>query len=281
MPLASPPSPNRMLPPNSFKNSVVMVVTTGHWLSQEIAASFASYGAAVVIAGKDSKHCEAAAAELAAANTEAFAIGFDPADPDSVADCFETLEQRLGGVGVLINPFSEGSEVPAEQMSPARWREVTDTLLDGSLFCAQELARRRIDDDAGAAIVNFATPFSVTGGAGLTPWETAKAGLSHLTKSLAVEWAPYNIRVNAVAPGQLEARGSRSNAQIAATLSAGRCCQAADVCACVLYACTPFAAYLTGHTFDIDGASWQRQGRLPPKFESIRSRYERTIPPPE
>ena len=51
MPLASPPSPNRMLPPNSFKNSVVMVVTTGHWLSQEIAASFASYGAAVVIAG--------------------------------------------------------------------------------------------------------------------------------------------------------------------------------------------------------------------------------------
>jgi NAD(P)-dependent dehydrogenase (short-subunit alcohol dehydrogenase family) len=282
MPLSpSIPAARNMLAPASFAGTTVFIVAGDHDLCEAIAGDFAHYGASVAVAGDNAERCQAIVEAVEQIGAKAIATPLSATDPESVAQAFAAVEQTLGPVTILVNPYSAGHEIPAEQISPTEWRTVTDTLLDGSFFCAQEFARRRIADEAGGVIVNFATPYVPTGGAGLSHLETAKAGLAHLTKSLAVEWAPFNIRVNAVAPGYLSAPTTASSTEkeqaafLGLTIPAGRVCEPFEVSACVLYMCTPHAAYLTGHIFDIDGASWQRPGRTPPKFEPVRSRYAR------
>jgi NAD(P)-dependent dehydrogenase (short-subunit alcohol dehydrogenase family) len=105
----------------------------------------------------------------------------------------------------------------------------------------------------------------------------AKSAVMNLTKSLAVEWAPYDIRVNGVAPGYVAGAeaGPVAEEDIAPVIPGGRLCEPHEIAWLTAYICSPFAAYLTGHTFVIDGASWERPGRSPPLWEPIRARYER------
>lgn len=279
MPLSPSTPATHMLAADCFAGTTVLIVAGDHELSEVIAGDFAHYGAAIGVVGEDAERCRAISRSLPEAGSANGTATISLSDPDSVGVAFDAIEAALGPVSVLINPYATAHETPAEQMTPDTWRSMTNRLLDGSFFCAQELARRRIDDGTGGVVINFATPYVATGGAGLTHVETARAGLAHLTKSLAVEWAAYNIRVNAVAPGYLGApHGASTHEQrqaesVGLTIPAGRVCEPFEVSACVLYMCSPYASYLTGHIFDVDGASWQRPGRLPPKFEPVRVRH--------
>lgn len=282
MPLdPSLPEGTTMMPADAFAGKVVYITGSGAGVGRAIAVEFARCGAVIAVAGSDADKCAATVRAVEDAGGRASATSVEVSDADNVAASFHEVEGALGPISILINNYEQVPELPAELMPPSEWRRITDTVLDGSFFCARELANRRIADKGSASIINFSSPYTVTGGAGTAHMEAAKAALENLTKSLAIEWAPDNIRVNGIAPGYLapEAGAPSKEAEAAellgATVPARRTCSPHEVAWCALYICSPFAAYLTGHTLVVDGASWQRPGRLPPLFEPIRERYER------
>ena len=135
-------------------------------------------------------------------------------DPEAIKAGFDAIERELGPVTHLINNAAGNFPVAAEAISPNGWRSVEQIVLDGTFFCSSEFARRRIAAGAGGSILNIGASYAWTGGPGTAHSAAAKAGVWSLTMSLAVEWAPDDIRVNGLVPGLFpHRRPSRGDAR--------------------------------------------------------------------
>ncbi len=129
----------------------------------------------------------------------------DVTDPDAVEAMAAGLTERLGRIDILVNSAGIGRQTAAEDITPAEWREVIDINLSGTFYTAQAFGRRMLDGKGGA-IVNIG---SMAGDIVVRPqknvhYNASKAAVHHLTRSMAAEWAPMKVRVNAVAPGFIE-----------------------------------------------------------------------------
>jgi NAD(P)-dependent dehydrogenase (short-subunit alcohol dehydrogenase family) len=163
-------------------------------------------------------------------------------------------------------------------MSPNAWRAVVSIVLDGTFLCSREFARRHIAAGRPGSIVNIGASYAWTGGPGFAHSAAAKAGVKNLTETLAVEWAPYGIRVNGLVPGlfphedEVEAirgvpeRGMREDRRA----PAGRVGRPRELGWAATYLASPYAAYVSGATLVVDGANWQRRAMLQPEFTPIR-----------
>jgi NAD(P)-dependent dehydrogenase (short-subunit alcohol dehydrogenase family) len=217
------------------------------------------------------EHLASGVAALEALGARACAVAMDVREPDAIARAFDEVEKQLGAVSVLVNNAAGNFPTPAEKLTPNGWRAVTQIVLDGTFFCSSEFARRRIAARAPGAILNIAATYAWTGGPGTAASAAAKAGVVNLTQSLAVEWAPDGIRVNAIAPGRFPhadmpaAMLKGEKIDPARTIPAGRTGELRELGWAATYLCSPFATYVTGLTFVIDGANWQRRGlKMPP-----------------
>jgi NAD(P)-dependent dehydrogenase (short-subunit alcohol dehydrogenase family) len=279
-----PPPGTAMLPAGTFRGQVVLVTGGGTGLGLAMAVEFARLGASVVIAGRSPEHraqgisAVEAAAVAAAERGTGLGVALDVRDPDQVGRAFGEAESRLGPVDILINNAAGSFPAPAEQLSYNGWRAVIGIVLDGTFLCSSEFARRAIGR-GGGVILNIGATYSWTGGPGTAHSAAAKAAVTSLTQSLAVEWAPQGIRVNCLAPGlfphpdhpaALAAAGSDSQGQGARTVPLGRVGQPHELAWAATYMCSPYAAYLTGHTLVLDGANWLRRGLRMPEFVPIR-----------
>jgi len=278
MPLApSLPAGTPMLAPDVFAGQVAVITQPGDVIGQAIAAELARGGALIVLADATVETCAGAAAAVSEAGGAArtFAVRLD--DADAVKAAFDDIERELGPVAILVNNVPDRADLPVELMAIDRWRDTTRAVLDVTFAWCRELGVRRIADGKGAAVVNTGTPYAITGGAGAADTTAAKSAVMNLTASLAVEWAPHDIRVNGIAAGYVAGAeaGPVPEGELAVTTPAGRLGEPHEVAWAVAYMCSPFAAYLTGATLVADGASWERPGRSPPLFEPIRVRYDR------
>ena len=273
MPLPEPPAAGTaMLPPGTLDGQVAIVTGGGTGLGKAIAVELGRIGAAVAVVSRDEGHRAAGVEAVVGSGGKAVGAAADIRDADAVTAAFDEVEAALGPVTILVNNAAGNFPARAEALSSRAWRAVTQIVLDGTFFCSAELARRRIDEGAGAAICNIAATYAWTGGPGTAHSAAAKAGVVNLTQSLAVEWAPYGIRVNALAPGLFlhddvasSMRSGRSEEQAGATVPAGRTGRPHELGWAVAYLCSPFAAYITGHTLVVDGGNWLRRGlRMPP-----------------
>ena len=290
MPLSPPPPLGaRMLPEDSYKGQVVMVTGGGTGLGKSIALEFARLGAKMAIVSRKPENWRQGVEAIQAIGGIAVGASMDVRDAASVGACFDTIEAELGPVDVLVNNAAGNFEVPADRMSPNAWRTVTDIVLNGTFYCTREFGIRRLNAKKGGAVLNIGAPYAATGGPSTSHSAAAKAGVNNLTWSLAVEWAPDNIRINDLAPGyfperdrsshSVEAGGSAANLdeQIAkrlVTIPAGRVGSARELGWLATFLCSPYANFITGQVIVLDGANWLRRWHSQP-FENIRESYDR------
>lgn len=269
------PSGQSMLPAGTYAGQVVLVTGGGTGLGRAMAIEFARLGAAVAIASRKEEHRTAGIKAVQDAGGKAMGVALDVRDADQIVAAFDAIEKELGPVSVLINNAAGNFPVASEKLSPNGWRSVVDIVLNGSFLMSTEFARRRMAAGLPGAVLNIAATYAWTGGPGNSHSAAAKAGVVNLTQSLSVEWAPFGIRVNGLAPGlfphqdhapaMLAARPHGYEAE-ASNIPVGRTGQTHELGWAATYLCSPYATYITGHTLVIDGANWLRRGLRMPEF---------------
>ena len=266
------------LPPGTFEGETVVVTGGGTGLGKAIAVEFARLGASVAILSRGEEHRAAGIAAVEAVGARALAVACDIRQPEAVQKAFGAVEDEFGLPGTLVNNAAGNFPVPAEDMSPNAWRTVVDIVLNGTFYCSREFGRRHVAAQRPGAIVCIGASYAWTGGPGFAHSAAAKAGVKNMTETLAVEWGPYGIRVNGLAPGLFphddEVAAIRSvpgrRERDAGSVPAGRVGHPRELGWAATFLASPYASYISGHTLVVDGANWQRRAMLQPAFVPIR-----------
>lgn len=249
---------------DSFTGQIVLVTGASRGIGAGIARELARAGADIAITARDVQRLDSLRAEIAALGRRCLALVLDVTEVASIEPAIARVEEELGPIDLLVNNAGVNIPRPAVEITEAQWDSVLDTNLKGVFFCAQAVGKRMISRGSGV-IVNVASA------AGLIPAEeraaycSSKAGVVMLTKELALEWAQFGVRVNAVAPTFVETElaaqtlnrpGMRElwNSRI----PLGRIATVDDVAAAVRYLASPAAAFLTGVTLPVDGGLTMR-----------------------
>ncbi len=278
-----PPLGAAALPAGTYDGEVVVVTGGGTGLGKAIAVEFARLGASLAILSRDEGHRAAGTAAVEAAGAKALGVACDIRQPDAIAAAFDEVEAQLGLPGHLVNNAAGNFPVPAEDMSPNAWRTVVDIVLNGTFYCSREFARRHIATGSPGSIIDIGAAYAWTGGPGFAHSAAAKAGVKNMVETLAVEWAPYGIRVNGLVPGLFphddEVAAIRSvperRKNDAARSPAQRVGYPHELGWAATFLSSPYASYISGHSLVVDGANWQRRAMLMPEFVPIREQLGR------
>ncbi|WP_343998366.1 SDR family oxidoreductase, partial [Pseudarthrobacter sulfonivorans] len=188
------------------------------------------------------------------------ALPVDITEHAQIARFAEDLMQESGGIDLLVNNAGVNVPKPALELTTEDWDTVFDTNLKGSFFLTTSLARHWIKSGTQGAIVNVASQAGIVGIEERAAYGTSKAGLIHLTKILALEWAPAGIRVNAVAPTFVRTELTASTlsrpdwaAELLSRIPIGRFGEPEDIAGAVAFLLSDAASLITGHTLAIDG----------------------------
>ena len=250
----------------SLDGEVAVVTGAAQGLGKQMAAALAEMGADVAIADVNRGKAERTAAELDG-ETDVIPVEADVTDEASVEAMVEAVTDRLGPIDVLVNNAGIVEHSPAEETSIESWRRVLSVNLDGVFLCAKHVGREMLDRGEGR-IVNVASMsgIDVNVPQKQASYNSTKAGVSMLTKSLAVEWADRGVRVNAIAPGYmrtelvdetLEADPEMEETWLENT-PMGRLGRPEELQELVVYLASDASSYMTGSTVVIDGGYTSR-----------------------
>lgn len=195
---------NELLKPFSLEGKVALVTGASSGFGRHFAQMLAQAGAKVVVAARRTDLIEEEAQKIRASGGEAIAVTMDVTDSASVAAALDEAEAALGVVTVVINNAGITVPKPLLDLSDDDWNAVVDTNLTGVAYVAREAARRMIAASTGGSIVNIGSILALRVQKALTNYAAAKAGVVQFTKAAALEFAPYNIRVNALCPGYFQ-----------------------------------------------------------------------------
>jgi NAD(P)-dependent dehydrogenase (short-subunit alcohol dehydrogenase family) len=283
MPLPPPvPEGTSMLPKGSFDGRVVAITGGGTGLGKAFALEFARLGAAIAVLSRNEAHRRRGVEAVVAIGGRAVEVPLDVRDALAVAGAFDEIERSLGPVDVFLNNAAGNFPCPAEDLSPNGFRSVVQIDLEGTFNCSREFARRAIGAGRTGTILNIGAPTYHGGGPGFAHVAAAKAGVHNLTYSLAVEWAPYGIRVNALVPGFFphddlpkDVFQANVGTSAGANTPAQRLGQPHELAWAATYLCSPFAAMVTGSVFVMDGAMSLSPGPKPAPFTPVREQLGR------
>jgi citronellol/citronellal dehydrogenase len=253
----------------SFLGQVVVISGAGTGIGRACAHWFARLGADVVLCGRNADRLAAAEAAVAAYGGRVMIEAMTIRDPDAVAALFARVWREWGRVDVLVN--NAGGQFPqaAIDFSVKGWNAVIDTNLNGPFYMMQAAARGWRDHGRGGNIVNVVAGVS-RGMPGVAHTAAARAGVIHFAKTVAVEWAPLNIRVNCVAPGVIASEGMNAyppevQAAFAGTNAMKRFGEVEDVANAIAYLAAETGRFITGEVLTIDGGHqlWGDQWTIP------------------
>ncbi len=187
-----------------LSGKVALVTGASSGLGVHFARTLAEAGAAVVLAARRAERLASLQAELQKSGAKAAAVTLDVQSGEAVAAAFDQAETALGPVDIVVNNAGISIVKPALEMPEQDWDSVVDTNLRGAWLVAQTAAKRWVAAKRPGAIVNIASILGLRTIGQVAPYNASKAGLIHLTRALAMEWARYQIRVNAICPGYIE-----------------------------------------------------------------------------
>jgi NAD(P)-dependent dehydrogenase (short-subunit alcohol dehydrogenase family) len=188
----------------SLAGSHVLVTGASSGLGRHFASRLARAGATVTLAARREQALAAGVKGIAESGGKAAAVLMDVSDSASVERALDAAEKQFGPVSVLINNAGVTETRPALEVDEGGWDQVININLKGAWLAAQRTARRMVHHQIGGSIVNIASILGLRVAGGVAAYAVSKAGLIQMTKTLALEWARYSIRVNAIAPGYIE-----------------------------------------------------------------------------
>ncbi|WIG57384.1 MAG: SDR family oxidoreductase [Ktedonobacterales bacterium] len=256
-----------------FDGNTLIVSGGGTGIGLAIARELAFLGATVVLCARNLERLERARDGILAAGGRAEALMCNIREPESVEALFATVKERHGRIGGLVNNAGGQFLSPAAAITPKGWHAVVETNLSGA-FSMSRAALNASMREHGGAIVNIVAEMW-RGFPGMAHSGAARAGVVNLTQTLALEWAQYGVRVNAVAPGIINSSGLQTYppevqerfAEIAKDVPAGRMGSESEVASAVTYLLSPAASFISGATLKVDGAGslYRLQGYVIPE----------------
>jgi NAD(P)-dependent dehydrogenase (short-subunit alcohol dehydrogenase family) len=257
-----------MYAPDLLHGQCILVTGGGTGLGRAMAQRFAALGARTGLLARRAEPLEEACAAIAAAGGRAAHATADVRDAGQVEAAVDAIEAALGPVTALVNNAAGNFLAPTEDLSPNAFDAVVRIVLHGAFHCTRAAGRRWIERGSGGSVLNILTTYAWMGSPFVVPSACAKAGVLAMTRSLAVEWATYRIRVNAIAPGPFPTEGAFSRLMTGpwaehalARVPAGRFGEPAELADLAVYLLSPGAAYVTGECVTIDGGDWLKGGQ--------------------
>jgi len=256
-----------MLRDGSLKDKVFVVTGGGSGLGKAMTKYFLELGAKVVISSRNMEKLEKAKAELEEiTGGTVLAVKCDIRHYDEVEVMLKATIDAFGRVDGLLNNAAGNFISPTERLSANAFDTIIDIVLKGTKNCTLAFGKHWIKSkQKSSVILNIVTTYAWTGSAYVVPSATAKAGVLAMTRSLAVEWAKYGIRTNAIAPGPFPTKGAwdrllpgdlREKFDMKKKVPVGRVGEHQELANIAAYLMSDFSAYVNGEVITIDGGEW-------------------------
>jgi NAD(P)-dependent dehydrogenase (short-subunit alcohol dehydrogenase family) len=257
-----------MFQPEMFKGRAIFISGGGSGLGRSMALHFAKLGAKIFIIGRREEPLRSVCDEIAKAGGAAAYATCDVRDYAAVESAVQKAYDHFGRVDTLVNNAAGNFIARTEKLSANAFNTVVSIVLNGTFHCTQAFAKKWIAEKEGGNVLNIVTTYAATNsGAGfVVPSACAKAGVLAMTTSLAVEWAKYHIRLNAIAPGPFPTEGAFSRLMPSKQFEDhareshpmkrfGRHEELTNLAAFLI---SDMAEYINGECVVIDGALWLR-----------------------
>ena len=255
-----------MLKEKSLENKVILVTGGGSGLGKSMVKYFLELGANVIITSRREELLIEVAKEFNSKhNSEVFPIACDVRKIDEVENVINESYKKFGKIDCLVNNAAGNFISPTERLSTRAFDAVIDIVLKGTINFTLTLGKKWIKDKSDGNVLNIVTTYSWTGSGYVVPSACAKAGVLSMTRSLAVEWAKYKIRSNAIAPGPFPTKGAwerllpgdlKEKFDPSKKVPVGRVGEHQELSNLAAYLLSDYSSYINGEVITIDGAEW-------------------------
>jgi len=243
----------------NLQDKVALVTGSTKGIGRGILKGLAKAGANVVVVSRSQEDCNRVAEEIKQCGQDALPVAADLTNLDEINNLVEKVLEHYGRIDILVNNAGAAIGKKAEEITEADWDRVQNIDLKAVFFCSQIVGRQMISQESGK-IINVASILGMVGDRHVLPYCVAKGGVLQMTKALALEWAKYNIQVNALCPGYVVTSMNQEAfsdekvfKHVTRKIPMRRLGEVDEMVGAILYMASNASSYMTGQSIVVDG----------------------------